>query len=296
MPPKKTQSQSQRQNVIVNIHQSKPATRKRKRKSKPKPTSNPFYPERIIIPQLQVKQQAPLDYNKLIDIIQSAQSIRASSNIPARQTNPLSPPMSQPTPISRRSSSVAFEEQATAIPNTEPQQVMEQQQQAIEQPVAPIFGETVEKGDGGGGNPLNFDPFQQKQADEFFEKPEPLSKAPSSKTADDSSEEEEEVPLVKPPQPKPEPEPEPQRRTIYNLSDFRKDLSTRYPDIQGEISTATTLDEVGRTLKRNLSSADYKKEWLTPQSKARERAFKSFPSLPKPTKGTATDFYAVLGR
>jgi len=310
MPPKKTQSQSQRQNVIVNIHQSKPATRKRKRKSKPKPTANPFYPERIIIPQLQVKQQAPLDYNKLIDIIQSAQSIRASSNIPARPSNPLSPPMSQPTPISRRSSSVAteptpvsrrsssvaFEEQATAIPNTEPQQVMEQQQQAIEQPVAPIFGETVEKGDGGGGNPLNFDPFQQKQADQFFEKPEPLTKAPSAKTADESSEEEEEVPLVKPPQPKPEPEPEPQRRTIYNLSDFRKDLSTRYPDIQGEISTATTLDEVGRTLKRNLSYADYKKEWLTPQSKARERAFKTFPSLPKPTKGTATDFYAVLGR
>ena len=174
--------------------------------------------------------------------------------------------------------------------------IAEREQPPADEFTRPIFGETVEKGDGGGGNPLNFDPFQQKQADEFFEKPEPLTKAPSAKTADESSEEEEEVPLVKPPQPKPEPEPEPQRRTIYNLSDFRKDLSTRYPDIQGEISTATTLDEVGRTLKRNLSSADYKKEWLTPQSKARERAFKSFPSLPKPTKGTATDFYAVLGR
>ena len=89
MPPKKTQSQSQRQNVIVNIHQSKPATKKRKRKSKPKPTANPFYPERIIIPQLQVKQQAPLDYNKLIDIIQSAQSIRASSTITPRPSNPI---------------------------------------------------------------------------------------------------------------------------------------------------------------------------------------------------------------
>ena len=286
MPPKKTQSQSQRQNVIVNIHQSKPATRKRKRKSKPKPTSNPFYPERIIIPQLQVKQQAPLDYNKLIDIIQSAQSTRASSTITPRPSNP----------IQRQSSSnMGVQTEASLIGQPV---IAEREQPPADEFTRPIFGETVEKGDGGGGNPLNFDPFQQKQADEFFEKPEPLTKAPSAKTADESSEEEEEVPLVKPPQPKPEPEPEPepQRRTIYNLSDFRKDLSTRYPDIQGEISTATTLDEVGRTLKRNLSSADYKKEWLTPQSKARERAFKSFPSLPKPTKGTATDFYAVLGR
>ena len=284
MPPKKTQSQSQRQNVIVNIHQSKPATRKRKRKSKPKPTSNPFYPERIIIPQLQVKQQAPLDYNKLIDIIQSAQSTRASSTITPRPSNP----------IQRQSSSnMGVQTEASLIGQPV---IAEREQPPADEFTRPIFGETVEKGDGGGGNPLNFDPFQQKQADQFFEKPEPLTKAPSAKTADESSEEEEEVPLVKPPQPKPEPEPEPQRRTIYNLSDFRKDLSTRYPDIQGEISTATTLDEVGRTLKRNLSSADYKKEWLTPQSKARERAFKSFPSLPKPTKGTATDFYAVLGR
>jgi len=299
MPPKKTQSQSQRQNVIVNIHQNKPATRKRKRKSKPKPTANPFYPERIIIPQLQVKQQAPLDYNKLIDIIQSAQSTRASSTITPRPSNP----------IQRQSSSnMGVQTEASLIGQPV---IAEREQPPADEFTRPMFGETVEKGDGGGGNPLNFDPFQQKQADEFFEKPEPfqqkqadqffekpepLSKAPSSKTADDSSEEEEEVPLVKPPQPKPEPEPEPQRRTIYNLSDFRKDLSTRYPDIQGEISTATTLDEVGRTLKRNLSYADYKKEWLTPQSKARERAFKSFPSLPKPTKGTATDFYAVLGR
>ena len=284
MPPKKTQSQSQRQNVIVNIHQSKPATRKRKRKSKPKPTANPFYPERIIIPQLQVKQQAPLDYNKLIDIIQSAQSTRASSTITPRPSNP----------IQRQSSSnMGVQTEASLIGQPV---IAEREQPPADEFTRPIFGETVEKGDGGGGNPLNFDPFQQKQADEFFEKPEPLTKAPSAKTADESSEEEEEVPLVKPPQPKPEPEPEPQRRTIYNLSDFRKDLSTRYPDIQGEISTATTLDEVGRTLKRNLSSADYKKEWLTPQSKARERAFKSFPSLPKPTKGTATDFYAVLGR
>ena len=284
MPPKKTQSQSQRQNVIVNIHQSKPATRKRKRKSKPKPTSNPFYPERIIIPQLQVKQQTPLDYNKLIDIIQSAQSTRASSTITPRPSNP----------IQRQSSSnMGVQTEASLIGQPV---IAEREQPPADEFTRPIFGETVEKGDGGGGNPLNFDPFQQKQADEFFEKPEPLTKAPSAKTADESSEEEEEVPLVKPPQPKPEPEPEPQRRTIYNLSDFRKDLSTRYPDIQGEISTATTLDEVGRTLKRNLSSADYKKEWLTPQSKARERAFKSFPSLPKPTKGTATDFYAVLGR
>ena len=284
MPPKKTQSQSQRQNVIVNIHQSKPATRKRKRKSKPKPTSNPFYPERIIIPQLQVKQQAPLDYNKLIDIIQSAQNTRASSTITPRPSNP----------IQRQSSSnMGVQTEASLIGQPV---IAEREQPPADEFTRPIFGETVEKGDGGGGNPLNFDPFQQKQADEFFEKPEPLTKAPSAKTADESSEEEEEVPLVKPPQPKPEPEPEPQRRTIYNLSDFRKDLSTRYPDIQGEISTATTLDEVGRTLKRNLSSADYKKEWLTPQSKARERAFKSFPSLPKPTKGTATDFYAVLGR
>ena len=284
MPPKKTQSQSQRQNVIVNIHQSKPATRKRKRKSKPKPTSNPFYPERIIIPQLQVKQQAPLDYNKLIDIIQSAQSTRASSTITPRPSNP----------IQRQSSSnMGVQTEASLIGQPV---IAEREQPPADEFTRPIFGETVEKGDGGGGNPLNFDPFQQKQADEFFEKPEPLTKAPSAKTADESSEEEEEVPLVKPPQPEPEPEPEPQRRTIYNLSDFRKDLSTRYPDIQGEISTATTLDEVGRTLKRNLSSADYKKEWLTPQSKARERAFKSFPSLPKPTKGTATDFYAVLGR
>ena len=286
MPPKKTQSQSQRQNVIVNIHQSKPATRKRKRKSKPKPTANPFYPERIIIPQLQVKQQAPLDYNKLIDIIQSAQSTRASSTITPRPSNP----------IQRQSSSnMGVQTEASLIGQPV---IAEREQPPADEFTRPIFGETVEKGDGGGGNPLNFDPFQQKQADQFFEKPEPLTKAPSAKTADESSEEEEEVPLVKPPQPKPEPEPEPepQRRTIYNLSDFRKDLSTRYPDIQGEISTATTLDEVGRTLKRNLSSADYKKEWLTPQSKARERAFKSFPSLPKPTKGTATDFYAVLGR
>ena len=286
MPPKKTQSQSQRQNVIVNIHQTKPATKKRKRKSKPKPTANPFYPERIIIPQLQVKQQAPLDYNKLIDIIQSAQSTRASSTITPRPSNP----------IQRQSSSnMGVQTEASLIGQPV---IAEREQPPADEFTRPIFGETVEKGDGGGGNPLNFDPFQQKQADEFFEKPEPLTKAPSAKTADESSEEEEEVPLVKPPQPKPEPEPEPepQRRTIYNLSDFRKDLSTRYPDIQGEISTATTLDEVGRTLKRNLSSADYKKEWLTPQSKARERAFKSFPSLPKPTKGTATDFYAVLGR
>jgi len=284
MPPKKTQSQSQRQNVIVNIHQSKPATRKRKRKSKPKPTANPFYPERIIIPQLQVKQQAPLDYNKLIDIIQSAQNTRASSTITPRPSNP----------IQRQSSSnMGVQTEASLIGQPV---IAEREQPPADEFTRPMFGETVEKGDGGGGNPLNFDPFQQKQADQFFEKPEPLTKAPSAKTADDSSEEEEEVPLVKPPQPKPEPEPEPQRRTIYNLSDFRKDLSTRYPDIQGEISTATTLDEVGRTLKRNLSSADYKKEWLTPQSKARERAFKSFPSLPKPTKGTATDFYAVLGR
>ena len=284
MPPKKTQSQSQRQNVIVNIHQSKPATRKRKRKSKPKPTANPFYPERIIIPQLQVKQQAPLDYNKLIDIIQSAQSTRASSTITPRPSNP----------IQRQSSSnMGVQTEASLIGQPV---IAEREQPPADEFTRPIFGETVEKGDGGGGNPLNFDPFQQKQADEFFEKPEPLTKAPSAKTADESSEEEEEVPLVKPPQPEPEPEPEPQRRTIYNLSDFRKDLSTRYPDIQGEISTATTLDEVGRTLKRNLSSADYKKEWLTPQSKARERAFKSFPSLPKPTKGTATDLYAVLGR
>ncbi len=284
MPPKKTQSQSQRQNVIVNIHQSKPATRKRKRKSKPKPTANPFYPERIIIPQLQVKQQAPLDYNKLIDIIQSAQSTRASSTITPRPSNP----------IQRQSSSnMGVQTEASLIGQPV---IAEREQPPADEFTRPIFGETVEKGDGGGGNPLNFDPFQQKQADQFFEKPEPLTKAPSAKTADESSEEEEEVPLVKPPQPEPEPEPEPQRRTIYNLSDFRKDLSTRYPDIQGEISTATTLDEVGRTLKRNLSSADYKKEWLTPQSKARERAFKSFPSLPKPTKGTATDFYAVLGR
>ena len=284
MPPKKTQSQSQRQNVIVNIHQSKPATRKRKRKSKPKPTANPFYPERIIIPQLQVKQQASLDYNKLIDIIQSAQSTRASSTITPRPSNP----------IQRQSSSnMGVQTEASLIGQPV---IAEREQPPADEFTRPIFGETVEKGDGGGGNPLNFDPFQQKQADQFFEKPEPLTKAPSAKTADESSEEEEEVPLVKPPQPEPEPEPEPQRRTIYNLSDFRKDLSTRYPDIQGEISTATTLDEVGRTLKRNLSSADYKKEWLTPQSKARERAFKSFPSLPKPTKGTATDFYAVLGR
>ena len=284
MPPKKTQSQSQRQNVIVNIHQSKPATRKRKRKSKPKPTANPFYPERIIIPQLQVKQQAPLDYNKLIDIIQSVQSTRASSTITPRPSNP----------IQRQSSSnMGVQTEASLIGQPV---IAEREQPPADEFTRPIFGETVEKGDGGGGNPLNFDPFQQKQADQFFEKPEPLTKAPSAKTADESSEEEEEVPLVKPPQPEPEPEPEPQRRTIYNLSDFRKDLSTRYPDIQGEISTATTLDEVGRTLKRNLSSADYKKEWLTPQSKARERAFKSFPSLPKPTKGTATDFYAVLGR
>ncbi len=297
MPPKKTQSQSQRQNVIVNIHQSKPATRKRKRKSKPKPTSNPFYPERIIIPQLQVKQQAPLDYNKLIDIIQSAQNTRASSTITPRPSNP----------IQRQSSSnMGVQTEASLIGQPV---IAEREQPPADEFTRPMFGETVEKGDGGGGNPLNFDPFQQKQADEFFEKPEPfqqkqadqffekpepLSKAPSSKTADESSEEEEEVPLVKPPQSAEEVEP--QRRTIYNLSDFRKDLSTRYPDIQGEISTATTLDEVGRTLKRNLSSADYKKEWLTPQSKARERAFKSFPSLPKPTKGTATDFYAVLGR
>jgi len=282
MPPKKTQSQSQRQNVIVNIHQSKPATKKRKRKSKPKPTSNPFYPERIIIPQLQVKQQAPLDYNKLIDIIQSAQSTRTSSTITPRPSNP----------IQRQSSSnMGVQTEASLIGQPV---IAEREQPPADEFTRPMFGETVEKGDGGGGNPLNFDPFQQKQADQFFEKPEPLTKAPSAKTADDSSEEEEEVPLVKPPQSAEEVEP--QRRTIYNLSDFRKDLSTRYPDIQGEISTATTLDEVGRTLKRNLSYADYKKEWLTPQSKARERAFKSFPSLPKPTKGTATDFYAVLGR
>ena len=273
MPPKKTQSQSQRQNVIVNIHQTKPATRKRKRKSKPKPTANPFYPERIIIPQLQVKQQPTLDYNKLIDIIQSAQSTRASSNIPARQTNPLS----QPTPISRRSSSVAFQEQATAIPYVEPQQ-------------EPVIEQPVEKGGGGGVTPLNFDPFQQQQADDFFEKPEPLSTAPSAKTVDSSSEKEQELP------PQSAEEVEPLRRTIYNLNDYRKDISTRYPELKDEVSNAKTLDAAGKILNTNLSSTDYRDEWLIPQAKGRERAFKLLPSSGKPTKSTATDFYASLGR
>jgi len=282
MPPKKTQSQSQRQNVIVNIHQSKPATRKRKRKSKPKPTVNPFYPERIIIPQLQVKQQAPLDYNKLIDIIQSAQNTRASSTITPRPSNP----------IQRQSSSnMGVQTEASLIGQPV---IAEREQPPADEFTRPMFGETVEKGDGGGGNPLNFDPFQQKQADEFFEKPEPLSKAPSSKTADESSEEEEEVSLL----------PSSsltasisdvssaptlsgfsgETPSVYNLNDYKKHISSKYPNVADDIVAETTLDAVRKKLREKMTPTQYENDVLRVSRMARKG---------KP-KETATDFYTAF--
>jgi len=297
MPPKKTQSQSQRQNVIVNIHQNKPATRKRKRKSKPKPTANPFYPERIIIPQLQVKQQAPLDYNKLIDIIQSAQNTRASSTITPRPSNP----------IQRQSSSnMGVQTEASLIGQPV---IAEREQPPADEFTRPMFGETVEKGDGGGGNPLNFDPFQQKQADEFFEKPEPfqqkqadqffekpepLSKAPSSKTADESSEEEEEVSLL----------PSSsltasisdvssaptlsgfsgETPAVYNLNDYKKHISSKYPNVADDIVAETTLDAVRKKLREKMTPTQYENDVLRVSRMARKG---------KP-KETATDFYTAF--
>ena len=61
---------------------------------------------------------------------------------------------------------MAFQEQAIAIPYVEPQQ-------------EPVIEQPVEKGGGGGVTPLNFDPFQQQQADDFFEKPCLLYTSPS---------------------------------------------------------------------------------------------------------------------
>ena len=253
------------ENVFVNIHQTKPATRKRKRKSKPKPTANPFYRERIIIPQLQVKQQAPLDYNKLIDIIQSAQSTRASSTITPRPSNP----------IQRQSSSnMGVQTEASLIGQPV---IAEREPPPADEFTRPMFGETMEKGGGGGGAPLNFDPFQQQQADEFFEKPEPLTKAPSAKTADESSEEEE-VPLV-PPQAE-----EKKTPSVYSLSDYKKHISSKYPNVADDIVAETTLDAVRKKLREKMTPTQYENEVLRPSRMARKGR----------TKENATDFYTAF--
>tara|TARA_A100001015_G_scaffold317646_1_gene435186 strand:- start:71 stop:925 length:855 start_codon:yes stop_codon:yes gene_type:complete len=279
MPPKKTQSQSQRQNVIVNIHQSKPATRKRKRKSKPKPkpTVNPFYPERIIIPQLQVKQQPTLDYNKLIDIIQSAQSTRVSSNIPARPSNPLSlPPSGYPLSLPPSSQSEAL---------TIPQPIQRQSSSDMGVQTSPVeflrltLGDTVEKGSGGGGIPTNFNPLPA---------PEPLSTAPSSKTADESSEEEE-VPLVRPQQAEEESDDDEEGSvkptpSVYNLNDYKKHISSKYPNVADDIQIENTLDAVRKKLREKLTPTQYENDVLRVSRMARKG---------KP-KETATDFYTAF--
>jgi len=142
------QKQRQEQKVIINIHQDKPKKRKTKRKPKPKPNVNPFYPERIIVPQIQMRQNPNLDFNKLIDVL--------------RKNN-----------TSRVGNQRIQEPQAQLVLQREP--VLAERVDNMPDPIDFVTTEELVKS--GEARPANFGYFQNREADDFFKEQEESKKA-----------------------------------------------------------------------------------------------------------------------
>ena len=142
--------QKQEQKVIVNIHQEpKKKTKRRRRKPKAKPTLNPFYPERIIVPQIQMRQQPNLDFNKLIDALRVNNTSRIGNQ---RIQEPQAQRQERPPVIQAQTEPVLAERV-----NNMPEEVE--------------FIRTEELLKSGQVNrPANFHYHQNREADDFFKR------------------------------------------------------------------------------------------------------------------------------